>query len=74
MMLLTKRLLACICISISLMSSACAERNILGEEISILENDGIDQEMNKLNTLNFNPTSSTNKPQNFQSIKAEINL
>ncbi|MEY2928758.1 MAG: hypothetical protein RI951_858 [Pseudomonadota bacterium] len=74
MMLLTKRLLACICISISLMSSACAERNILGEEISILENDGIDQEMNKLNTLNFNPTSSTNKSQNFQSIKAEINL
>jgi len=56
------------------MSSACAERNILGEEISILENDGIDQEMNKLNTLNFNPTSSTNKSQNFQSIKAEINL
>ena len=74
MMLLTKRLLACICISILLMSSACAERNILGEEISILENDGIDQEMNKLNTLNFNPTSSTNKSQNFQSIKAEINL
>jgi membrane-bound lytic murein transglycosylase D len=56
------------------MSSALAERNILGEEISILENDGIDQEMNKLNTLNFNPTSSTNKSQNFQSIKAEINL
>ena len=74
MMLLTKRLLACICISISLMSSACAERNILGEEISILENDGIDQEMNKLNTLNFNPTNSTNKSQNFQSTKAEINL
>ena len=56
------------------MSSALAERNILGEEISILENDGIDQEINKLNTLNFNPTSSTNKSQNLQSIKAEINL
>ncbi len=56
------------------MSSALAERNILGEEISILENDVIDQEINKLNTLNFNPTSSTNKSQNFQSIKAEINL
>lgn len=74
MMLLTKHLLACICISISFMSSALAERNILGEEISILENDVIDQEINKLNTLNFNPTSSTNKSQNFQSIKAEINL
>ena len=56
------------------MSSALAERNILGEEISILENDVTDQEINKLNTLNFNPTSSTNKSQNFQSIKAEINL
>jgi len=56
------------------MSSALAERNILGEEISILENDGIDQEINKLNTLNFNPTSSTNKSQNLQSIKTEINL
>ncbi|MEY4649860.1 MAG: hypothetical protein RL191_1028 [Pseudomonadota bacterium] len=67
MMLLTKRLLACICISISFMSSALAEKNILEEEINILENDGIDQEMNKLNTLNFNPTSSTNKSQNFQS-------
>ncbi|WP_187351830.1 transglycosylase SLT domain-containing protein [Candidatus Methylopumilus rimovensis] len=56
------------------MSIALAERNILGEEISILENDVTDQEINKLNTLNFNPTSSTNKSQNFQSIKAEINL
>ena len=74
MMLLTKHLLACICISISFMSSALAERNILGEEISILENDVTDQEINKLNTLNLNPTNSTNKSQNFQSIKAEINL
>ena len=74
MMLLTKHLLACICISISFMSSALAERNILGEEISILENDVTDQEINKLNSLNLNPTSSTNKSQNFQSIKAEINL
>jgi len=74
MTLLTKYLLACICISISFMSSALAERNILGEEISILENDVIDQEINKLNTLNFNPNSSTNKSQNFQPTKAEINL
>ena len=56
------------------MSSALAEKNILGEEISIIENDVIDQEINKLNTLNFNPTNSTNKSQNFQSTKAEINL
>ncbi len=73
-MLLTKHLLACICISISFMSSALAEKNILEEEINILENDVIDQEINKLNTLNFNPTNSTNKSQNFQSTKAEINL
>jgi membrane-bound lytic murein transglycosylase D len=56
------------------MSSALAEKNILEEEINILENDVIDQEINKLNTLNFNPTNSTNKSQNFQSTKAEINL
>jgi len=48
------------------MSSALAEKNILGEEISIIENDVIDQEINKLNTLNFNPNSSTNKSQNVQ--------
>jgi membrane-bound lytic murein transglycosylase D len=74
MTLLTKYLLACICISISFMSSALAEKNILGEEINIIENDVIDQEINKLNTLNFNPNSSTNKSQNFQPTKAEINL
>ena len=56
------------------MSNALAEKNILGEEISIIENDVIDQEINKLNTLNFNPNSSTNKSQNFQPTKAEINL
>ena len=56
------------------MSSALAEKNILEEEISILDNDELDQEINKLNTLNFNSTSSTNKSQNIQSIKAEINL
>lgn len=56
------------------MSSALAEKNILGEEISIIENDVIDQEINKLNTLNFNPNSLTNKSQNFQPTKAEINL
>lgn len=74
MTLLTKYLLACICISISFMSNALAEKNILGEEISIIENDVIDQEINKLNTLNFNPNSSTNKSQNVQPTKAEINL
>ena len=74
MTLLTKYLLACICISISFMSSALAEKNILGEEINIIENDVIDQEINKLNTLNFNPNSSTNKSQNVQPTKAEINL
>ena len=56
------------------MTSALAERNILGEEISIIDNDVLDQEISKLNTLNFNPTSSTNKIQNFQPNKAEINL
>lgn len=56
------------------MSSALAEKNILGEEINIIENDVIDQEINKLNTLNFNPNSSTNKSQNVQPTKAEINL
>jgi len=56
------------------MSNALAEKNILGEEISIIENDVIDQEINKLNTLNFNPNSSTNKSQNVQPTKAEINL
>jgi len=74
MTLLTKYLLACICISISFMSNALAEKNILGEEISIIENDVIDQEINKLNTLNFNPNSTTNKSQNVQPTKAEINL
>ena len=73
-MLLIKRLFACIYILTSLMSSALAEKNILEEEISILDNDELDQEINKLNTLNFNSTSSTNKSQNIQSIKAEINL
>jgi membrane-bound lytic murein transglycosylase D len=60
------------------MSSALAEKNILEEEISVLDNDELNQElnqeMNKLNTLNFKPTSSTTKSQNIQSIKAEINL
>ncbi|MEY5020874.1 MAG: hypothetical protein RJA91_418, partial [Pseudomonadota bacterium] len=74
MMRLSKQLFVSICILISLMTSALAERNILGEEISIIDNDVLDQEINKLNTLNFNPTSSTNKTQNFQSNKAEINL
>ncbi|MEY3171425.1 MAG: hypothetical protein RJA27_505 [Pseudomonadota bacterium] len=48
MTLLTKYLLACICISISFMSSALAEKNILGEEISIIENDVIDKDPSTL--------------------------
>lgn len=56
------------------MSSALAEKNILEEEISVLDNDQLDPEINKLNTLNFNSSSSTSKSQNIKSIKAEINL
>jgi len=69
-----KRFLALIFISLLLITSAFAERNTLGEEISVLDNDLLDQEINKLNTLNFNPESSPNKTQNLQSNKAEINL
>lgn len=61
-------------ISLLLTTSALAEKNTLGEEINILDNDVLDQEINKLNALNFNPTSPPNKAQNFQSSKAEINL
>lgn len=56
------------------MSSALAEKNILEEEINVLDNDQLDPEINKLNTLNFNSSSSTSKSQNIKSIKAEINL
>ena len=69
-----KRFLALIFISLLLITSAFAERNTLGEEISVLDNDVIDQEINKLNALNFNPASPPNKTQNLQSNKAEINL
>ena len=69
-----KRLLALIFISLLLITSAFAERNTLGEEISVLDNDLLDQEINKLNALNFNPASPSNKTQNLQSNKAEINL
>jgi membrane-bound lytic murein transglycosylase D len=69
-----KRFLALIFISLLLITSAFAERNTLGEEISVLDNDVLDQEINKLNALNFNPASPPNKTQNLQSNKAEINL
>jgi len=69
-----KRFLALIFISLLLITSAFAERNTLGEEISVLDNDVLDQEINKLNALNFNPEALPNKTQNLQSNKAEINL
>ena len=70
----SKYALAVICISLSLMPTAFAERNILGEEISILDNDVLDQEINKLNSLNLNSLAPSSKTQNFQSNKAEVNL
>jgi len=69
-----KHVLAVICISLSLMPTAFAERNILGEEISILDNDVLDQEINKLNSLNLNSVAPSSKTQNFQSNKVEVNL
>ena len=69
-----KYILSFIFISLLLISSAFAEKNTLGEEISILDNDVLDQEINKLNTLNLNPTNAADKTQNLQSNKAEINL
>ncbi|MGI9130239.1 MAG: hypothetical protein ACR2IC_00955, partial [Candidatus Methylopumilus sp.] len=69
-----KRFLILIFISLLLITNAFAERNTLGEEISVLDNDVLDQEINKLNALNFNSASPPNKSQNLQSNKAEINL
>ena len=69
-----KYILSFIFISLLPISSAFAEKNTLGEEISILDNDVLDQEINKLNTLNLNPTNAADKTQNLQSNKAEINL
>ncbi len=63
-----------ICISVSVMPCAYAEKNILGEEISILDIDVLDQEINKLNSLNLNSAASSSKTQNYQAIKAEITL
>ncbi len=63
-----------ICISVSMMPRAFAEKNILGEEISILDIDVLDQEINKLNSLNLNSAASSSKTQNYQANKAEINL
>ena len=69
-----KYILSFIFISLLLISSAFAEKNTLGEEISILDNNVLDQEINKLNTLNLNSTNTADKTQNLQSNKAEINL
>ena len=63
-----------ICISASMMPSAFAENNILGEEISILDNDVLDQEINKLNALSLNSAAPPSQVQNYQPSKAEINL
>ncbi|CAM8357936.1 membrane-bound lytic murein transglycosylase D [Candidatus Methylopumilus universalis] len=63
-----------ICILAAMMPSAFAEENILGEEISILDIDALDQEINKLNSLNLNSAASSSKTQNYQANKAEINL
>ena len=63
-----------ICISASMMPSAFAENNILGEEISILDNDVLDQEINKLNALSLNSAAPPSQVQNYQPNKAEINL
>ena len=63
-----------ICISVSMAPIAFAEKNTLGEEISILDNDVLDQEINKLNSLNLNSAASPSKTQNYPANKAEINL
>ncbi len=57
-----------------MMPSACAENNILGEEISILDNDVLDQEISKLNAFSLNSDAPPSKVQNYQPNKAEINL
>lgn len=57
-----------------MMPRAFAEKNILGEEISIQDIDVLDQEINKLNSLNLNSAASSSKTQNYQANKAEINL
>jgi membrane-bound lytic murein transglycosylase D len=73
--LLSKYLLVYVLFSLSMIPTAFAERNILDEEISILDNDVLDQEINKFNALNLNPSElPSNKTQNYQSNKAEINL
>jgi membrane-bound lytic murein transglycosylase D len=71
---LFKYALLFICISASMIPNAFAEKNILGEEISILDIDVLDQEIIKLNSLNLNSAASSSKTQNYQANKAEINL
>ncbi|MFM1781577.1 MAG: hypothetical protein RLZZ181_342 [Pseudomonadota bacterium] len=60
--------------SASMMPSAFAEKNILEEEIRILDSDVLDEESNELNAINLNSAASSTKTQNFQPNKAEINL
>ena len=73
--LLSKYLLASVLISLTLIPTAFAEKNILGEEISILDIDVLDQEINKLNALNLSTSESpSSKTLSYQSNKAEINL
>ena len=73
--LLSKYLLAFVLISLTLIPTAFAEKNILGEEISILDIDVLDQEINKLNALNLSTSESpSSKTLSYQSNKAEINL
>ena len=73
--LLSKYLLAFVLISLTLIPTAFAEKNILGEEISILDIDVLDQEINKLNALNLSASESpSSKTLSYQSNKAEINL
>jgi len=60
--------------SASMIPSAFAEKNILEEEIRILDSDVLDEESNELNALNLNSAASSTKTQNFQPNKAEINL
>ena len=73
--LLSKYLFAFVLISLTLIPTAFAEKNILGEEISILDIDVLDQEINKLNALNLSTSESpSSKTLSYQSNKAEINL
>ncbi len=74
MLLLSKLIIALICLPLLFIPSAFSEENILGEEISILENDALDEEINKLNAKDLSPALPTIKTQFLESKKNEINL